>query len=86
MNSRSIFRFIAIILGIFIFQKMLIFILGEIGLSGLSLIIVLELIMAFLFAYIYYPAPYRKQCFKDPSYHKNVAIFFGIFMILQLLF
>ncbi len=81
-----IFRFVLFIIGIILLQRGLMWALTKLGFSGLALIIIFELIMAFVFAWLHYPSYNRKYCFKDPKFHRNVAIFFGIFIIMQLVF
>ena len=69
-----------------IFQNALQYFLLWIGFEGIWLFIVFDLILAFTFAYINYPRIYRKSAFKDSRFHMSVALWFAIFIGMDLLF
>ena len=79
-------RLIFMMLAIYLMQIVIVNILGLIGIGGLASVIILEFIMAVVFAYIYYPAPYRKDALKDPKFHMSICIFFVLFMVFQFIF
>ena len=86
MVRNPLLRFVIFMALVILFQRALGYALSYIGLTGLAYFIVFELIMAFVFAYLYYPAPYRKDCLKNPKFHMTVAGFFAVFVVLELLF
>lgn len=71
---------------IYLLQFVLQIALAAIGISAIAVFIIIELVISVLFAYLMYPAPYRKTAWRDPKFHLNIAIFFSVFVVLQLLF
>ncbi len=69
---------------IYVLQYVLQLVLASIGLDAITIFIIVEFCISVLFAYIMYPAPYRKNAWRDPKFHMNIAIFFAVFVILQL--
>ena len=86
LNNNPIIRYVIFIIGIISFQYVLGSILSILGVNALIGSIIIQLSMAFVFAYLYYPAPFRKYALRDPKFHMNVAIFFVIFLIINLIF
>lgn len=86
LNTNPIIRYVIFIIGIISFQYVLGSILSILGVNALIGSIIIQLSMAFVFAYLYYPAPFRKYALRDPKFHMNVAIFFVIFLIINLIF
>ena len=80
-----ILRFLIFLVLIIAFQRGLAWVLSLTPLTGIWYLIVFELIMAFVFAYIYFPAPYRKGCLTNPKFHMYVAGFFAALILMQLL-
>lgn len=62
------------------------YLLMYLGIYGIAANLIMSIILAFTFAMINYPAPYRKQAYKDPNFHKMFGIFFIIFFLLNLIF
>lgn len=85
-SNNPIIRYIIFIIGIIALQYLLGTILSIIGVSALIATIIIQLAMAFVFAYLYYPAPFRKYALRDPKFHMNVAIFFVLFLLINLIF
>jgi hypothetical protein len=86
MNSNPIVRYIIFIVGIISFQYVIGSILNILGINPLIATIIMQLSIAFLFAYLYYPAAYRRNALRDPKFHMNVAIFFVVFLVINILF
>jgi hypothetical protein len=86
MNNNPIVRYIIFIVGIISFQYVIGSILNILGINPLIATIIMQLSIAFLFAYLYYPAPYRRNALRDPKFHMNVAIFFVVFLVINILF
>ena len=82
----GIIRLVIFMFAIYFMQVVIVNILGLLGIGGLTGVIILEFIMAVVFAYIYYPAPYRKYALKDPKFHMSICIFFILFMAFQFIF
>lgn len=51
-----------------------------------AMLLVVDVLIGFLFAYLYYPREYRKGIFKNPNYYRDAGIFALIFLGLDLLF
>lgn len=85
MNN-FIVRYAIFIIGIFLFQQVLTSVLIALHFDFLAIIIVVELGMAVLFALLYYPPGFRRVAWRDPRFHMNVAVFFGIFILIEVLF
>ena len=51
-----------------------------------AMLFVINVLIGFLFAYLYYPREYRRGIFKNPNYYRDSAIFALIFTGLDLLF
>ena len=60
---------------IYVLQFVLQNVLASFGVDAVAIFIIVELVISVLFAYIIYPAPYRKTAWKDPKFHLNIAIF-----------
>jgi hypothetical protein len=86
MNNNPIVRYIIFIVGIISFQYVIGSILNILGINPLIATIIMQLSIAFLFAYLYYPAAYRRNALRDPKFHMNVAIFFVVFLVINILF
>ncbi|MBE6124244.1 MAG: hypothetical protein E7184_01710 [Erysipelotrichaceae bacterium] len=69
-------------LALLVAQRVVFYVLAAMGLSGLTLIITFDLVVSFLFTYLYYPSFNRRYALKDPDFYKN----WGIFMIVLLIF
>ena len=76
-------RLLLVLIGFFVAQTLIQYLLLSIGVSGISFIILYNLLLAFVATLIYYPSSYRKSAFKDPEFYRNVAIFFLIFLLLS---
>ena len=84
---RNSFFSIMISLVVFILLQYLIqAALIALGVSGIWFFILFDLILAFLFAYLQYPSIYRKQALRDPRFHMSFAMYFGILVVLDLIF
>ena len=86
MNNNPIVRYIIFIVGIISFQYVVGTILNLLGVNPLIGTIIMQLLIAFVFAYLYYPAPFRRNALRDPKFHMNVAIFFVVFLVINILF
>lgn len=82
-NITSFIIFIVLIWGI---QYVLQMFLVSIGLNYLAIFIIVELVVSIIFAYLMYPAGNRRNAIKDPRFHLNIAIFFAVFVLLQIIF
>ncbi len=86
MNRLSpVARFVIYIVAIILIQRLLSMLLLALGINGVAYLIVFELIVAFLFAFLNYPGD-KKGFIKDPKFHKMFAIFFAVLIGLQVLF
>ena len=84
--GRGIVGYLIFIAMIYILQYALQMVLAAIGVSGIAIFIIVEFVISVLFAYLMYPAPYRKNAWRDPKFHMNIAIFFAVFVVIQLVF
>ena len=51
-----------------------------------AILLTVDVLIGFLFAYLYYPKEYRKGIFKNPNFYRDAGIFALIFIGLDLLF
>lgn len=86
MMRVNLVRFLVTLLIIMVLQYVLAYVLALLGVSGIFAILVIAFVMAIFFAFLNYPAPFRKTAVKDPYFHKMVAIFFVVFFLVNLLF
>lgn len=59
-------------------------ILINLGVPYLYVLLITDLVLAFLFSMFNYRG-YKKEAIKDPKFHRNVAIWFGILVLLDFL-
>lgn len=78
-------RLLIVLLGFFVAQIFLYSALTSIGFTGLPLLIIYNLALAFVATLIYYPSDYRKQALKSPDFYKNVVMFFAVFILIELI-
>jgi len=78
-------RLLIVLLGFFVAQILIQYFLISIGVSGLPLVILYNLLLSFVATLIYYPAGYRKAAFRDPDFYKNVAMFFLVFLLISMI-
>ena len=52
----------------------------------LAMLFIVDILIGFLFAYLYYPKEYRRGIFKNPNFYRDAGIFALIFIGLDLLF
>jgi heme/copper-type cytochrome/quinol oxidase subunit 2 len=79
-----LYYFITLIIVIAIQYFLQIFLLS-LGFSYVAIELIIDLVLAFIFSLLNYRGR-KKDAFKDPRFHRNVAIYFGIFVIVALLF
>ena len=56
------------LLGLIVAQRIVWYVLALLGLSGITLVLVFEFIISFLFTYLYYPSYNRRYALKDPDF------------------
>ena len=78
-------RLLMVILGFVLAQILIQYFLALLGLSGITFVIVYNLLLSFVAVLIYYPSEYRKDAFKNPDFYRNVSVFFLVFLLLSLL-
>lgn len=78
-------RLLVVIIGFYVAQILIQSFLLTIGLSGLPLIIIYNLLLAFVATLIYYPSGYRKEAFGSPVFYRDVGMFFLIFLLISLI-
>ena len=78
-------RLLLVLIGFVVAQVLIQMFLTVLGLTGVTFVILYNLILSFVAVLIYYPSEYRKYAFKNPDFYRDVAIFFLIFLLLELL-
>lgn len=78
-------RLLMVLLGFVIAQILIQYFLAFLGISGVAFVIIYNLLLSFVAVLIYYPTGYRKEAFSNPEFYRNVAIFFLIFLLLEVL-
>lgn len=77
-------RMIIVLLVFLAAQVLIQYFLVFLGFSGISLVVLYNLLLAFVGVLIYYPSGYRKAAFKSPEFYRDVAIFFLVFLLISL--
>ena len=49
----------------------------------LVMLFVIDVLIGFFFAYLYFPSEYRQGIFKNPDYYKNAGIFAIVIIIID---
>ena len=52
----------------------------------LMFMFVVDVLVGFLFAYLYYPREYRRGIFRNPNFYRDAGIFALIFIGMDVLF
>ena len=47
------------------------------------MLLVVNILIGFLFAYLYYPKEYRRGIFKNPEFYRSAGIFALIFLVID---
>ena len=50
-----------------------------------AMLLIVDVLIGFLFAYLYYPKEYRRGIFKNPNFYRDAGIFALIFIALDLI-
>lgn len=78
-------RLLLVLIGFVVAQVLIQMFLTLLGLTGVTFVILYNLILSFVAVLIYYPPEYRKYAFKNPDFYRDAAIFFLVFLLLELL-
>ena len=78
-------RLVLVLIGFIVAQILIQTFLTLLGLTGITFVIIYNLILSLVAVLIYYPSEYRQYAFKNPEFYRDVAIFFFIFLLLELL-
>ena len=79
-------RFLLLILGILAINYVVTTFLSALGATGIVILIVVCIIMAFLFTMLNYPRGYRKYSLKDPQFHRAFVSEAIFLIVLNLIF
>lgn len=77
----SYFLILILVVGI---QIVLQIFLGGLGLPMITIELIVNLVIAFIFSLFNYRG-YKKEAFKDPSFHKSVLSYFLVFTVISLI-
>ena len=75
------FILLVVVIGVQFLLQML---LGSLGLPLITIELIVNLVIAFIFSFINYRG-YKKEAFKDPSFHKSVLSYFLVFTLISLI-
>lgn len=50
-----------------------------------AMLLIVDVLIGFFFAYLYYPKEYRRGIFKNPNFYRDAGIFALIFIALDLI-
>lgn len=54
--------------------------------NPLVMLLVVDILIGFLFAYLYYPREARRGIFRNPNFYRDAGMFALIFLLLDVLF
>ena len=75
------FLILLIVIGV---QFMLQMLLGGLGLPMITIELIVNFVIAFIFSLFNYRG-YKKEAFRDPSFHKSVLSYFLVFTVISLI-
>lgn len=78
-------RLALVLIGFYIVQLVLANVLIKLGMNGLTLIVIYNLLLAFIATLIYYPRDKRNVFYKDGEFYKNFGIFFAVFLLISII-
>lgn len=85
--GRLIIFLVIAYLGQIVIQKCVLLIFNLLGWHNyLAMLFIVDILVGFLFAYLYYPKEYRRGIFRNPNFYRDAAIFALIFIGLDLVF
>lgn len=82
----NIGRFILLVLGILAINYVITTFLSALGATGIVILIVVCIVMAFFFTMLNYPRGYRKHALKDPNFHRAFVSEAIFLIVLNLIF
>ena len=87
MDFGRLFKFLLIcIIGQYIIQYAVIAIFSAFGWTNpLVMLLVIDILIGFLFAYLYYPREARRGIFSNPNFYRDSGMFALIFLAIDLL-
>lgn len=85
--KRLLLFFLIIYVGEWIITNGVVYAFVSLGITNYyAMILVIEVLVGFLFAYLYYPKEYRRGIFKNPNFYRDAGIFSLIFIAMRLIF
>lgn len=78
-------RLLIFLLVAFIGQRIIYFFVGMLPISPLPALVLADVLIGFLFAYLYYPRELRRGIFKNPNYYRDAGVFALVFLVIDLL-
>ena len=78
--SRLLLFFIVAFIG----QRIIYYFVGMLPISPLPALVLSDVLVGFLFAYLYYPVEFRRGIFKNPNYYRDAGVFALIFLVIDI--
>lgn len=78
-------RLLIFLLVAFIGQRIIYFFVGMLPIAPLPALVLADILIGFLFAYLYYPRELRRGIFKNPNYYRDAGVFALVFLVIDLL-
>jgi hypothetical protein len=79
--SRLLIFFIVAFIG----QRIIYYFVGMLPIQPLPALVLSDVLVGFLFAYLYYPTELRRGIFRNPNYYRDAGVFALIFLIIDIL-
>lgn len=79
-------RYLIFILGIYVVQIVLQNILYSMGVDPILILVIVDLVAAFLIVYFNTPSIYRREAIRTPRFHMHVVGLFLIFLLFTIIF
>lgn len=82
----NIGRFLLLILGVLAINYVVTTFLSALGATGIVILIVVCIVMAFFFTMLNYPRGYRRHALKDPDFHRAFVTEAIFLIVINLIF
>lgn len=79
-------RFLLLILGVLAINYVVTTFLSALGATGIVILIVVCIVMAFFFTMLNYPRGYRRHALKDPDFHRAFVTEAIFLIVINLIF
>ena len=85
--SRLLIFLLVCLVGQYVVQLVVVNVFAMLGwYNPIAMLVVIDALIGFLFAYLYYPRELRRGIFRNPNFYRDAGTFALIFLLLDVLF